>query len=317
MNYQPDASITRWTRGLGVTSLALAVAPLVRTETVARLTGTDDSTTARAVIGAVGARELAHAVALLAGPPAMVWTRVLGDAADLTLLERARRARGGARRRRTTLATAAVAGIAAVDAYAAVRSARHRQHGRGRPGPLHLEASVTVNKPVGEVYRYWRDFENLPSFMLHLQSVTADGDGRSHWKANAPVKRSVEWDAEMTGDEPNRRISWKSLPKSGIDNSGTVHFATTPDGRGTEVRVTLHYDVPGGALGRAVAKLWGEEPEQQVRDELRRFKQVMETGQIVRSDGLPEGTDARHQMAQRPAQPPKEAVLQGATRGRN
>jgi uncharacterized membrane protein len=317
MNDQPDASIRRWTRGLGVTSLALATGPLVRSATVARLTGTDDSAAAPAVIRAVGARELAHAVALLAGPPAMVWTRVLGDAADLTLLERARRTRAGARRRRTTLATAAVAGITAVDLYAAVRSTRGGQHGRGRPGPLHLDASVTVNKPVGEVYRYWRDLENLPSFMLHLQSVTTDGDGRSHWKANAPLKRSVEWDAEMTGDEPNRRISWRSLPKSGVDNSGTVHFAATPDGRGTEVRVSLHYDVPGGALGRGMAKLFGEEPEQQVRDELRRFKQVIETGQIVRSDALPHGTDARHQLAQRPAQPSKEAAVQGATRGRS
>ena len=107
----------------------------------------------------------------------------------------------------------------------------------------------------------------------------------------------------MTGDEPGRRISWKSLPGADVDNSGTVHFAPAPDGAGTEVRVVLHYGVPGGRAGRLLAKLLGEEPEQQVRDDLRRFKQVMETGDVVRSNGLPHGTDARHQMLQRAARP--------------
>ena len=315
MTDRPEASTRRLTRGLGVTSLALSAAPLARPTAVARLTGTDDSPSAPAVLRAVGAREVLQGIALLAGPPATVWTRVAGDAVDLTLLERARRARRGERARRTTIALAAVLGITAVDVYAAVRSRRARQHGRGRPGPLSLDAAITVNRPVGDVYRYWRDLENLPTFMLHLQSVTSDSDGLSHWRANAPVRRSVEWDAELTGDEPNRRISWKSVPGSGIDNAGTVHFNTTPDGHGTEVRVALHYDVPGGALGRAVAKLLGEEPEQQVRDDLRRFKQVMETGGIVRSDALPGGTDARHQVVQRPAQPAREPALNGTTRG--
>jgi uncharacterized membrane protein len=314
MKDRSDAATTRWVRGLGITSLALGAAPLLRTAAVARLTGTDDSRTAPAVIRAVGARELVHAAALLTGPPGMVWTRVVGDAMDLAVLESARRARTGRRRRRTTATTAVVAAITVVDVWVALASAR-RQHRRGRPGPLHLDASITVNKPVGEVYRFWHDFENLPTFMLHRTSVTVDGNGRSHWQAQAPAGRTVTWDAELTGDDPDRRISWKSVPKSGIDNSGTVHFAPDPGGHGTEVRVSLHYDVPGGRLGRAVAKLVGEEPEQQVRDDLRRFKQVMETGGVVRSDGLPEGTDARHQVAQRPAQPQGEPVLQGATRG--
>jgi len=314
MMHRSDAAATRTARALGVTSLGLGAAALLRTDTVARLTGTDNSSTAPAVIRAVGARELLHAVALLVGPPGMVWTRVAGDAMDLPVLERARRSRTGRRRRRTTATLAAVAAITAVDVWAAVAGAR-RQHGRGRPGPLHLDASITVNKPVGEVYRFWHDFENLPTFMLHLESVTVDGDGRSHWTAHAPAGRTVEWHAEMTGDEPDRRISWRSLPKSRVDNAGTVHFAPDPHGHGTEVRVSLHYDVPGGALGRAVAKLLGEEPEQQVRDDLRRFKQVMETGEVVRSDALPLGTDARHQLAQRPAQPQREPVLQGATGG--
>jgi uncharacterized membrane protein len=168
---------------------------------------------------------------------------------------------------------------------------------------LQVEAAVTVNRSPEDVYEFWRDLTRLPTFMRHLESVTSVGEDRTHWVARAPLRRSVEWDAEMTGDEAGRRISWRSLPGADIDNSGTVHFAPAPDQDGTEVRVSLHYDVPGGAIGRAAAKLLGEEPEQQVRDDLRRFKQVLETGDIVRSDALPEGTAAGHQFIQRPAQP--------------
>jgi uncharacterized membrane protein len=304
MTDRPERASRKLTRALGIASLGLAAAPLVRPDSVARITGTDDSGTSPWVIRAVGARELVQALALLAGPPATVWTRVAGDAADLATLEAARRARHGSRARRVSLTTAAVLGITAIDLYAAVRTARAaRQHGRGRPGPLHVDASITVNRPVEQVYDYWRNFENLPTFMRHLESVSVDGYDRSHWVAKAPIRRSVEWDAELTGDDRPRRISWRSLPHADIDNSGTVHFETTPDGTGTEVRVSLHHDVPGGAVGRAVARMLGEEPEQQVRDDLRRFKQVLETGDIVRSDGLPEGTDARHKAVQRPAQP--------------
>jgi uncharacterized membrane protein len=278
---------------------------LWRPDEVARRAGVDDSAVASAVIKMVGARELLHATLLLAGPQRSVWTRVAGDALDLTVLARARSSRRGARRTRATAATAAVAAITAADLYAAARTVG-QQHGPGRPGPLELRASTTVNKSPDESYRFWRDFENLPSFMLHLREVTPTGDGRWRWEANAPVKRSVSWEAELTGDEPGRRISWKSLPGSTIDNAGTVHFAEAPGGRGTEVRVVLHYDVPGGRIGRAVAKLLGEEPGQQVRDDLRRFKQVLETGDVVRTDALPHGTDARHQFVQKSAQPVDE-----------
>jgi uncharacterized membrane protein len=257
------------------------------------------------VIRAVGYRELVHAVTLLVGSPTTVWTRVAGDALDLALLGRALADRGGERRTRVTATTAVVAGLAAVDLVAALRTRRDGQHGRGRPGPLQVQAAVTVRSSPQEVYAYWRDLENLPSFMGHLRSVTDDGAGRSTWTANAPVRKSVRWQAELTGDVPGKRISWKSLPGADVANSGTVHFAATPDGEATEVRVSLHYDVPGGAVGRAVARLWGEEPTQQVNDDLRRFKQILETGSLVVSDAMPHGADSGHQMSQRPAQPAK------------
>lgn len=300
----PERNTGRLVRALGLASAGLGVPMLWRTDDVARIAGVDDSTMAPTVIKAVGAREMMHAGLLLLGPQRAVWTRVLGDAIDLAALGMAMQTRTGERRMRTTAATLAVLGITGLDVYAAARTGK-QQHGKGKPGPLVLRASTTINKDPDEVYRFWRDFENLPTFMLHLREVSEESDGTTRWVANAPIRRKVSWRAEITGDEPGRRISWKSLKGADIDNSGTVHFAPAPGDRGTEVRVVLHYDVPGGRIGRLVAKLLGEDPEQQVRDDLRRFKQVMETGDIVRTDALPHGTDARHQLLQRPAKPRK------------
>ena len=302
---RPERRTDRLVQGLGVGSLGLAVPLLWRTDSVARTVGVDDSAVAPGVIRAVGARELMHGALLLLGPRRAVWTRVAGDVLDLAALTGAMSSREGERRTRASAATVAVAGVTALDLYVAVRTAR-AQHRRGRPGPLVLHASVTVNRSPDEVYAFWRDLANLPTFMLHLVSVSETSEGRTRWVAQAPLGRSVSWEAELTGDDPGRRLSWKSVPGSTIDNAGTVHFAPAPGDRGTEVRVALHYDVPGGRLGRAVARLFGEEPGQLVRDDLRRFKQVMETGDVVRSDALPHGTDARHQFAQGPAKPAEE-----------
>ncbi|MEV4463576.1 SRPBCC family protein [Micromonospora echinofusca] len=289
-------------RALGVVSLALGAGGLLAPRAVARLTGVDDSPMARTVIPAVGARELAHAAGLLAGrrPAGWTWTRVAGDAMDLTLLGRAWADRCGERRRRVALTTAAIAGIAAVDLFAAVRAGRAQA---ARRRVIDMEVAVTVNRSPAEAYRFWRDLENLPRFMTHLESVRAEDLRRSHWTARGPAGRPVEWDAEIVDDQPNRSIAWRSLPGTRVPNAGRVRFVPAPGDRGTEVRVRLRYAPPAGALGRAVAKLFGEEPEQQVRDDLRRFKQVVETGEVVRSEGSPDGISVRQQVMQRPAQP--------------
>lgn len=143
-----------------------------------------------------------------------------------------------------------------------------------------VEHSVIVNKPALEVYRFWRDFEVLPKFMTHLEDVDTTTDGRSHWVAKGPLGLRVEWDAEIIADEPGKVISWRSLDGSDVDTAGSVHFREYP-GRGTEVRVTLKYDPPGGKLGSAVARLFGEAPEQQIREDMERFKQLLETGRIA------------------------------------
>ena len=155
-------------------------------------------------------------------------------------------------------------------------------HNRG----IKVEKSVTINRPPEEVYRFWRQFENLPRFMEHLESVTTSGDdGRSHWVAKGPAGKSVTWDAEIINEQENALIAWRSLPGADVDNAGSVRFEAAPGGRGTEVRVVLEYDPPGGMLGAAVAKLFGEEPKQQVEDDLRRLKQVLEAGETATTEG--------------------------------
>ena len=139
---------------------------------------------------------------------------------------------------------------------------------------IRVERTITVNRPREEVYHFWRQLENLPRFMDHLESVTVLDEDRSHWVAKAPAGTKVEWDASIQDEIENELIAWRSLPGSDIDNAGSVHFI--PAGDGTEVRVVLRYDPPAGRVGAAVAKLLGEEPEQQVEEDLRRFKQVME-----------------------------------------
>jgi uncharacterized membrane protein len=164
---------------------------------------------------------------------------------------------------------------------------------------------ITINKAPDEVYAQWRDFERLPTFMYHLESVTTTGEGRSHWVAKGPGGVTVEWDAEVTDDVPGDRVAWRSVPGTKVDNSGSVRFRPAPGGQGTEVRVELTYSPPGGALGSVVAKLFGEEPNQQVSDDLRRFKQMVETGEIARSDGSPAGTRTQNQARQQDANPPE------------
>ncbi|MBV9720380.1 MAG: SRPBCC family protein [Mycobacterium sp.] len=288
-------------KGLGGVSLGLGISEILAPGKVAAAAGIDDTSRSRSVIRALGLRECAHAAALLFGPPKLVWTRVVGDILDVTLFGVALAKSGNSRRRRGAASAVALAAIGAADLYAALRTTRHDgRHANAAPHRS-LRAAVTVRRTPEDVYRFWRDLENLPSFMYHLQSVTDSGD-HSHWVANAPIGQSAEWDAQITDDVPNQRIAWQSMPKASVEHSGSVEFSPAPDDNGTEVRVTIGYRLPGGLLGKAVATAFGESPEQQVSDDLRRFKQILETGQVMRSDGSPQGTAAYRQMHQQPAQ---------------
>jgi uncharacterized membrane protein len=175
------------------------------------------------------------------------------------------------------------------------RSAVNRALGRNsaRPGRVSpvasvprgqgskVEKSVIVNRPAAEVYHFWRNFENLPRFMNHLEAVTVLDETRSHWVAKAPAGTKVEWDAVIHNEIEDELIAWRSLSGADVRNAGSVHFTPVADGRRTEVRVVLSYDPPAGKVGAAVAKLLGEDPSKQVEEDLRRFKQVMEAADIT------------------------------------
>jgi len=143
-------------------------------------------------------------------------------------------------------------------------------------GGIQLEKTLVIQRPVAEVYRFWRDFENLSSFLNHIKSVTLGPDGRSHWVAEAPAGTTVEWDAGIINDIPNELISWRSLENSQIDNAGSVHFRPAPGG-GTEVKIALTYNPPAGPIGEAFALLFAEEPAQQMEADLSELKHLMES----------------------------------------
>jgi uncharacterized membrane protein len=174
-------------------------------------------------------------------------------------------------------------------AYKAATEKGDMQQALGLNQAIKVEKTVTINKPADELYRYWHDFKYLPTFMKHLKSVEVYDNKRSHWVANAPLGASVEWDAEIIEDRENEFISWTSVEGADVDNSGFVRFKPAPGNRGTEVKVVIEYAPPGGVLASAIAKLFGEEPEQQIGDDLRRFKMLMEAGEIATTEGQPKG----------------------------
>ena len=157
----------------------------------------------------------------------------------------------------------------------------HRDTGHG----VALYTTITVNKPAAEVYRFWRHLENHPRFMQHLESVVSTNGKRSHWVARTLLPTPVEWDADIVTERENALLSWRSLPGSDVDHTGTARFRELPNSRGTEVRVRLEYAPPSGTVGVAVANLFKALTEQQLKEDLRRFKQIIETGETPTTAG--------------------------------
>lgn len=299
MDYQQIAKLLGWF------SLALGLAQILTPRMVSRLIGVRPTSTSRLLMRAVGVREIIAGIGILTQwkPVGWVQFRVMGDAMDLALLSTAFTSRK-AHRAKLLTSTASVLGITALDAMDS--EGLRRETGKqgitlGVSEPIRFTQSITINRPAEELYSYWRNFENLPNFMSNVEAVQVTGDGRSHWKVEGPANTTVEWDAKITEDRPSQYIAWRSLPGADISNAGVVMFRPAPGDRGTEVRVEMEYQAPGGKLGAFIAKLTGEEPELQTADDLRIFKQIMETGQVIRSEGAVMGKRLKH----RPAQPPE------------
>jgi len=149
--------------------------------------------------------------------------------------------------------------------------------------------SVTINRPIAELYRFWRNLENLPQFMRHLRSVEKMTDTISRWRAKGPAGFAVEWEAEIYNEVPDKLIAWRSLEGSDVISAGSVNFDDAGPGRGTRVTVHLQYSPPGGKLGVKIANLFGADAETEVREDLRRFKQLLEAGEVATTSGQPRG----------------------------
>jgi len=148
---------------------------------------------------------------------------------------------------------------------------------------IHVRESVRLERPVADVYRFWRCLENLPRFMTHLHKVTETPDRKSHWVAAGPAGLAVEWDAEIINEVENQVIGWRSLAGSDVVTAGSVNFDTVRQGRSTQVSVHLQYAPPAGKAGALIATLFGREPSQTIREDLRHLKQLLEAGEIPRA----------------------------------
>jgi uncharacterized membrane protein len=297
----PTANAKKLANGLGWFSIGLGLTELLAPNTIAKITGVSNRRTG--LIRLYGLREIAAGIGIFAQqkPTEAVWSRVAGDAMDLASLGVAFTG-PNAKKGRIAFATANVLAVTALDLICA------KQLSTGAKG-IHAKASCIVNRSPQEVYSFWRNFSNLSRFMKHLESVTDMGDGRSHWVAKGPANTNVEWDATIIADVPGEVITWRSLENSDVDHAGAVRFEQAPGGRGTIVKVNIEYNPPAGVIGATVAKLFGEEPEQQLDDDLRRFKQVLEVGEVVVSDATLLGTGY---FAQRPARPAAASELEEA-----
>jgi uncharacterized membrane protein len=291
-------------RFLGWFSFALGAPQITRPDLVDRLIGVKDDRESRRWQRIVGVRELVAFVGLVSRPwpTRFVWARVAGDVKDLMLLGRAFQSRNQDTTR-LTAATASVAGVTALDLFTAVRMTRKSQQATKEDRAVEAKAAITVREPLSQVFAAWENFQNFPLFMNHLESVEEVGGRRSRWKARAIGPTTVEWEAEVITLTPNEIIEWRSVGGSAVENSGVVRFRPAPGNRGTEIHVQMEYQNPGGKLGDLLAALLSEDPTRKMKDDLRRFKQLMETGEIARSDSTPEGTAARGFLRQRPAQP--------------
>jgi uncharacterized membrane protein len=278
----PDSGLhpddRRLARMLAWSSVGLGLAGMLAPRAAGRAIGLGDHP---AVLRLVGARQLMSGAGLLSerGAGNWVWLRAAGDAVDLALLSAALRS-SGARPGRIALAAAAVLGLAAVDLYAGRRLMRS---GFAIP-EIRVSEVVSIDRTPQALYAFWRDLENLPRFMSHLQSVSKTTERR--FRSRAPAGTPIEWDAEIVSDEPDVRIGWRTLPDSEVVHEGVVNFEPTTGGRGATVHIELLFWSRTAKVGARLARLFGEAPHRQVSDDLQRLKLLLESGDVAAPSAL-------------------------------
>jgi uncharacterized membrane protein len=277
----------RIARGLGWLSIGLGLTEIAAPRALARLIGVNGEN--RALLRMLGLRELASGVGILSRrrPVGWLWSRVGGDMMDLAVLGTAFTS-PQANRHRVAAAAAAVTGVTILD----LRASQQLSSSPARKDDavsVRVKKSITINRSPEELYRFWRELQNLPAFMNDLESVRVIGEKRSHWIAKGPAGKRIGWDAEIIEDRPNELIAWRSLEGSDVENSGSVRFERARGNRGTVIRVELEYRPPAGSLGATISKFLGADPKQQLHDNLHRLKQLMETGEVITTEGQPAG----------------------------
>lgn len=273
-------------RSLGWFSVGLGMAELLAPRAVGRMIGVGEQST---VLRMCGVREIVSGMGLLSGraPATFAMSRVAGDVMDLALLGAALRS-PDSNPTRVAAAATAVAGVAAFDLYASKVELQSSMAEAQQDVPVH--ASLMINSPPAQVYAFWRKLENLPRFMSHLESVTELDGQRSEWTARMPGGIQLRWQSEIVEDQPERLMSWRTIPGSEVNHVGSVRFEPGPGGQGTRVRVEIHYGMPGGPAAAKAAQLVSMAPEAMVTEDLRRLKQLIETGEIATTQGQPAGT---------------------------
>lgn len=287
-----DVTDQQMASGLGWFSVGLGLAEIFAPQALGQLIGAGS---ASRYLPLLGLREVASGVGILRGkrPAAGLISRVAGDVMNLMFLAAAANSRN-ADPARLSAAAVAIAGVTALDVIASERVSERPKAGQSEcdsedHSGVRVYQAITINRTADDLYKAWRDFPKLADWMRHLKSVEPAGEGRWHWVAEGPAGFSATWDAEITADEPGKQIAWRSLEGSSVATSGSVIFAAAPGGRGTELRVQMTYDPPGGHLGAVVASLFGRSAEQEIGEDLRRFKSIMETGEAPCTTGQPTG----------------------------
>ncbi len=281
-NMSSNGNTEKLAGALGWFSVGLGLAEVIMPGGLASLIGVNNTPKNRAVLRTFGVREMAAGIGILtqSQPAGWVWGRVAGDVLDLATLGSALSSSNSNRGKLIT-ATAAVAGVTALDVFCGKQLSDGAKVWKN--GPVRVFRSINIGRSPEEVYGFWRDFGNMPNFMSRVQSVQILGDRRSHWKARA-AGVTLEWDAEITLDEPNHVIAWRSIEGAPVGVSGRVEFEPAPGERGTLVKAEIRYSPPGGSIAASVAKLFGLEPGQVLQTDLRALKELMETGEILVSD---------------------------------
>jgi uncharacterized membrane protein len=278
----------RMAQGLGWFSIGLGALELAASGAISRWLGMSDG---KGMIRMLGAREIASGIGILRHerPATWMWGRVAGDVMDLAVLGMA--LPSATHRRRLAGAATFVAGALVADYMCADRLSRlpgARSQSWMQGGSFLVHKAISIRSTPEDLYAFWRNFENLPRIMSHLDEVRVTGDRTSHWVART-AGMPIEWDAEIVNDERGRLIGWRSLPGSMIRHEGSVSFETARVTPETVVRVEMEVHVPGGGIAKQIAKVFGQAPGQVVMDDLRRLKQLVETGEIATTEGQPSG----------------------------